>query len=86
MLRIISLNPNGIRSAWSKNLLPWVVAQAPDIVCLQELKAQLPDLAPAALGKRVTADAPAFTAEHLAAGRGGCLSRKDCEQNDRACR
>ena len=23
MLRIISLNLNGIRSAWSKNLLPW---------------------------------------------------------------
>jgi exodeoxyribonuclease-3 len=45
MLRIISLNLNGIRSAWSKNLLAWVVAQVPDIVCLQELKAQLPDLA-----------------------------------------
>ena len=44
MLRIISLNLNGIRSAWSKNVLNWVVAQAPDIVCLQELKAQLPDL------------------------------------------
>src|SRR5512137_510349 len=46
MLRIISLNLNGIRSAWSKNVLPWVVGQAPDIVCLQELKAQLPDLTP----------------------------------------
>ncbi len=46
MLRIISLNLNGIRSAWSKNLLAWVVAPAPDIVCLQELKAQLPDLTP----------------------------------------
>ena len=46
MLRIISLNLNGIRSAWSKNVLPWVVARAPDIVCLQELKAQLPDLVP----------------------------------------
>ncbi len=44
MLRIISLNLNGIRSAWSKNVLDWVLAQAPDIVCLQELKAQLPDL------------------------------------------
>ncbi|MDP3538095.1 MAG: exodeoxyribonuclease III [Azonexus sp.] len=44
MLRIISLNLNGIRSAWSKNVLPWTVAQQPDIVCLQELKAQLPDL------------------------------------------
>ena len=46
MLRIISLNLNGIRSAWSKNVLPWAVAQRADIVCLQELKAQLPDLSP----------------------------------------
>ncbi|AXS78675.1 exodeoxyribonuclease III [Dechloromonas sp. HYN0024] len=46
MLRIISLNLNGIRSAWSKNVLPWVISQQPDIICLQELKAQLPDLTP----------------------------------------
>jgi len=46
MLRIISLNLNGIRSAWSKNVLPWVAGQQADIVCLQELKAQLPDLSP----------------------------------------
>ncbi len=44
MLRIISLNLNGIRSAWSKNVLPWTIEQRPDVVCLQELKAQLPDL------------------------------------------
>ena len=44
MLRIISLNLNGIRSAWSKNVLPWAIDQKADIVCLQELKAQLPDL------------------------------------------
>lgn len=44
MLRIISLNLNGIRSAWSKNVLPWVAAQQADVVCLQELKAQLPDI------------------------------------------
>ncbi|MCH2220663.1 MAG: exodeoxyribonuclease III, partial [Dechloromonas sp.] len=44
MLRIISLNLNGIRSAWSKNVLPWVEIQKPDVICLQELKAQLPDL------------------------------------------
>lgn len=44
MLRIISLNLNGIRSAWNKNVLPWAAAQNADIVCLQELKAQLPDL------------------------------------------
>lgn len=46
MLRIISLNLNGIRSAWNKNLLPWAEAQRADIVCLQELKAQVPDLSP----------------------------------------
>jgi len=46
MLRIISLNLNGIRSAWSKNVLPWAASQQADIVCLQELKAQLPDLTP----------------------------------------
>lgn len=44
MLRIISLNLNGIRSAWSKNVLPWSVLQQADIICLQELKAQIPDL------------------------------------------
>lgn len=44
MLRIISLNLNGIRSAFSKGVLPWLVAQNADIVCLQELKAQYADL------------------------------------------
>jgi len=44
MLRIISLNLNGIRSAWSKNVLPWLLAQQADVVCLQEIKAQLADL------------------------------------------
>ncbi len=46
MLRIISLNLNGIRSAWSKNVLPWAAAQQADVICLQELKAQRPDLTP----------------------------------------
>jgi exodeoxyribonuclease-3 len=46
MLRIISLNLNGIRSAWNKGVLPWVAAQSADVVCLQELKAQQSDLSP----------------------------------------
>lgn len=46
MLRILSLNLNGIRSAWSKNLLPWIESQQADFVCFQELKAQAPDLSP----------------------------------------
>ncbi len=44
MLRIISINLNGIRSATSKGFLDWLAAQHADIVCLQELKAQDTDL------------------------------------------
>jgi exodeoxyribonuclease-3 len=44
MLRIITLNLNGIRSAVSKNWLEWLAAQQADIVCVQELKAQENDL------------------------------------------
>ncbi len=44
MLRIISLNLNGIRSAVRKGVLPWIAAQNAEFVCLQELKAQLGDL------------------------------------------
>ena len=44
MLRIITLNLNGIRSAWRKGVLPWLVSQQADVVCVQEVKAQLTDL------------------------------------------
>lgn len=44
MLRIISLNLNGIRSAAAKGLYDWLHGQDADIVCLQELKAQHADL------------------------------------------
>jgi exodeoxyribonuclease III len=47
MLRIITLNLNGIRSAVSKGLLDWLAAQKADVVCMQEVKAHLGDLAPA---------------------------------------
>ena len=45
-MRIISLNLNGIRSAFSKNLPDWLLQQQADIVCLQELKAQAADMTP----------------------------------------
>jgi exodeoxyribonuclease-3 len=44
MLRVISLNLNGIRSAANKGFFPWLAQQDADIVCLQELKAQEADL------------------------------------------
>ena len=43
-MRVISLNVNGIRSAATKGFYPWLAKQRADIVCLQELKAQVPDL------------------------------------------
>ncbi|MEW6679264.1 MAG: exodeoxyribonuclease III [Pseudomonadota bacterium] len=45
-MRVISLNLNGIRSAASKGLFDWLQQADADLVCLQELKAQLPDLTP----------------------------------------
>lgn len=44
MIRIITLNLNGIRSACRKGWLEWVAAQAADVVCVQEVKAQHGDL------------------------------------------
>ncbi len=44
MLRIISLNLNGIRSAANKGLYHWLQKQDADILCMQELKAQAPDM------------------------------------------
>jgi len=40
-MRIISLNCNGIRSAYSKGLYQWIGRQRADIICLQETKAQI---------------------------------------------
>lgn len=44
MLRIISANLNGIRSAVKKGFLPWATQQKADFICMQELKAQRDDL------------------------------------------
>ncbi len=44
MLRVITANLNGIRSAAAKGFLRWLVRQKADVVCVQELKAQAADL------------------------------------------
>ena len=46
MLRIISANLNGIRSAAKKGFMEWLNHQSADFICVQELKAQEVDLAP----------------------------------------
>lgn len=43
-MKIISCNLNGIRSAYKKGLLDFILKENPDIVCFQEVKANLADL------------------------------------------
>ena len=44
MFKLTTLNLNGIRSATSKGLHAWLEQHSPDCICVQEIKAQLPDL------------------------------------------
>jgi len=44
-MQIVTLNCNGIRSAARKGFFNWLEAQSPDVVCLQETKAQESQLA-----------------------------------------
>ena len=43
-MRIITANLNGIRSAASKGFFDWLATQNADVVCVQELKAQMTDM------------------------------------------
>lgn len=43
-MRVITINLNGIRSAFNKGFWPWLSQQNADVVCLQELKAQAADI------------------------------------------
>ncbi len=44
MLRVITANLNGVRSAHRKGFFNWLPAQNADFICVQELKAQLSDM------------------------------------------
>ena len=79
MIRIITLNLNGIRSASRKGWLDWAAAQGADAICVQEVKAQHDDLEE---GMRVlaTADGPMRGHFHFAEKKGysgvGVYARK----------
>ncbi len=45
MFNLTSLNLNGIRSATTKGLEAWLAKSRPDCICVQEVKAQAPDVA-----------------------------------------
>jgi exodeoxyribonuclease-3 len=62
MLRIITLNLNGIRAAWRKGFHGWLTRQGANVVCLQELKAR---------------DADLSAEMHAAAGLTGAFSHAD---------
>ena len=44
LTKITSLNLNGIRSATRKGLEDWLLRHAPDVLCVQEVKAQGSDV------------------------------------------
>jgi exodeoxyribonuclease III len=44
MFRVATLNANGLRSAARKGLWNWIERTAPDVLCLQEVKAHQADL------------------------------------------
>ena len=43
-MRVILVNVNGIRAAHRKNFFTWLQKENPDIVCVQETKAQVDQL------------------------------------------
>jgi exodeoxyribonuclease-3 len=45
LFTLTSLNLNGIRSATTKGLAAWLDKSRPDCICVQEVKAQAPDVA-----------------------------------------
>ena len=38
-MKVISYNVNGIRAALKKGFIEWLVSADPDVICLQEIKA-----------------------------------------------
>ena len=44
MVKIVSCNTNGIRAASRKGFFQWMEREAPDVVCIQETKAQIDQL------------------------------------------
>jgi exodeoxyribonuclease III len=47
MIKVMTLNLNGIRSATRKGFADWLAVQDVDVVCVQEIKAAMEDIEPA---------------------------------------
>jgi exodeoxyribonuclease-3 len=55
MLRVITLNLNGARSAAARGAFAWLARTGADVICVQELRAQEIDLAQLAVPRRYSA-------------------------------
>jgi len=64
-MKLISWNVNGIRSVYNKGFVEWFAKESPDILCLQETKAQF-DQFPASLVAHES-----YTCEHSSAVKKG---------------
>jgi len=64
MLRIFSWNVNGIRACGTKGLFDWLSAESPDMLCLQETKAQVDQMPKEFM-------APSFSAPASGHGKSG---------------
>jgi exodeoxyribonuclease-3 len=65
VFRVITANLNGIRAATRKGFFRWMIEQAPDVVCIQETKAQEHQVPPEAI------DLPEFTTAFVDAQKKG---------------
>jgi len=67
VLRIITANVNGIRSAARKGFFDWLPQQQADVICLQEVRAQLDQMA----SERQTKSSASSNTTSSTARRGG---------------
>ncbi len=63
MLRVTTFNANGIRAAARRGFFTWLRAESPDVLCLQETKAQEHQLPPEALDRDLYPAAAFFDAQ-----------------------
>lgn len=84
MTRIISYNVNGIRAAEKKGFSEWLKAADPDVLCLQETKAQ-PDQIDTALYESLGYHCYYFSAEKKGYSGVAILSKQKPDHVERGC-
>lgn len=69
-MKIVTYNVNGIRSAIGKGLCDWIADERPDVLCLQETKAQ-PEQIPSEAFERMGYPLPLLFGRQERLQRGG---------------